>query len=282
MQHLDLSDVLYPIINNRHLIYLTDYKSNIMKRISHIFIAAAFVAVSFNASASGRTGSDKAKHIEKSVIASSVVQQDRNVKNFNGIAAGGPIEVIVTIGTTEGIKFEGDAEAISTLVTEVKGNILIIRPKTSWTSWSHKYENKKIIARVSAKTISSLTMSGNGTLRVKGTVLATELATTLSGSGTIDANVNTDKLTSVISGSGSVNLTGKTDDANVTVSGSGKFNGTTLTMDNLNTRISGSGSVNVKVEDNIKALVSGSGRVNYSGNPNVDQRVIGSGGVTKI
>ncbi|RZK78668.1 MAG: DUF2807 domain-containing protein [Pedobacter sp.] len=207
---------------------------------------------------------------------------ERTVKNFTGVAAGGPIEVIITIGNTESLKFEGDAEAIATLVSEVKGNVLIIRPKTSWTSWSHKYEGKKIVAHVSAKDITSLTMSGDGSIQVKGTVLAQELTTTLSGSGNINANIDTDKLTSVLSGSGNLNLTGKADKASVTVSGSAKFNGKTLAMDDLNTRISGSGSVNVKVDSNIKALISGSGHVYYSGNPSIEQRVLGSGGVSKI
>ncbi|MFP5081567.1 head GIN domain-containing protein [Pedobacter sp. JCM 36344] len=253
-----------------------------MKRTFSILFTSAFITANFSAYASKPIVNDVAVYASTGNNNSKSGQDRRDVKNFNGLAAGGPIEVIITIGNSEGLKFEGDAEAISTLVTEVKGNILIIRPKTSWTSWSHKYENQKIIARVSAKTITSLTMSGNGSIKVNGTIHAAELAISLSGSGSINANVDADKLTSVLSGSGSVNLTGKTEDANVTVSGSGKFSGKTLSMNNLNTRISGSGSVNVKVEDNIKALVSGSGRVNYSGNPNVEQRVIGSGGVSKI
>jgi hypothetical protein len=253
-----------------------------MKKTSSILLLGALIAANVSAYALTPISNEIALHSSAVRNAGKSGQEDRNVKNFNGLAAGGPIEVIITIGNAEGIKFEGDEEAISTLVTEVKGNILIIRPKTSWTSWSHKYENKKIVARVTAKTITSLTMSGNGSIKVNGTINAAELATTLSGSGTINANVDADELTTVISGSGSVNLTGKADQGNVTVSGSGKFSGKTLSMNNLDTRISGSGSVNVKVEDNIKALVSGSGRVNYIGNPNVEQRVIGSGGVSKI
>jgi hypothetical protein len=253
-----------------------------MKKTFSILLASAFITANLTAFAAKPVVTKSILNAQSLGVRSTSDQDTRVVKNFNGLAAGGPIEVIVTIGNSEGLTFEGDAEAISTLVSEVKGNILIIRPKTSWTSWSHKYEDKKIIARVSAKAISSLTMSGNGSIKVMGTVQAAELATTLSGSGSINANVNADKLTTVISGSGTVNLTGKADNANVTVSGSGKFSGKTLTMNSLDTRISGSGSVNVKVEDTIKALVSGSGRVNYSGNASVEQRVIGSGGVSKI
>src|SRR3954465_2230021 len=109
--------------------------------------------------------------IEPIIISKTLrVQQDRVVKDFRGLAAGGPIDVIVKMGSTESIRFEGDADAIATLVTEVKSGILIIRPQTSWTSWAKKYENKKITAYVTAKELNSLTMSGDGSIRVTGNV----------------------------------------------------------------------------------------------------------------
>jgi len=207
--------------------------------------------------------------------------EERNVKNFNGIAAGGPIVVIVKFGNQESLRFEGDAEAISTLVSEVKGNILMIRPQTSWTSWAKKYENKKIIAYVTAKQISSLTMSGNGSISVSGTLTASEFATTLSGSGTIKANVEADKITGVVSGSGAINISGKADKASVTISGPGGFGSKALTVNELSARISGKGQINVNTDGKIKALISGSGHVYYSGNPEIEKTILGAGDVVE-
>lgn len=209
-------------------------------------------------------------------------KEDRDVKNFNGIAAGGPIVVVVTLGNTESLRFEGDAEAISTLITEVKGNILIIRPQNSWTSWARKYHNKKIIAYVSAKTIKSLTMSGDGNITVKGNIQGAALASTLSGSGSISATIDVDSFVGVISGSGNLNISGKADKATVTISGSGNLTKKGLSVSDLKTVISGSGSVNLNAEGHINAVISGSGSVNYSGNANVEKRVSGSGSVRKI
>jgi hypothetical protein len=211
-----------------------------------------------------------------------ISDDERTVKDFNGIASGGPIEVIVKMGSTESIRFEGDAEAIATLVTEVKSNILIIRPKTSWRSWSSKYDNKKIIAYVTAKNITSLTMSGNGSINVSGKVTASEMTTTLSGSGSIKASIDVDELTSVLSGSGSLNITGTASKARVTISGSGAFSGKTLAVDDLSTKISGSGSVFIRADRKIDAVIVGSGNVNYSGDPEVEKRVIGSGTINKV
>ncbi|WP_316815261.1 head GIN domain-containing protein [Pedobacter nyackensis] len=204
---------------------------------------------------------------------------EREVKNFNGIVAGGPIEVIVKFGTKESLRFEGDKEAISTLVSEVKGDKLVIRPQTSWVSWAKKYENKKITAYVTAKQLSSLTMSGNGSIIVSGTITAAEFATTLSGSGIIKANVEADKITGVISGSGAANITGKAETASVTLSGPGSFGSKALNIDQLSARISGKGSINISTNGSIKAVISGSGHVYYSGNPEIEKTVLGSGGV---
>jgi hypothetical protein len=209
-------------------------------------------------------------------------KQEREVKNFNGLAAGGPITVIVTLGNTESLRFEGDADAISTLITEVKGNVLIIRPQNSWTSWARKYQNKKIVAYVSAKSIKSLTMSGDGSITIKGEIKGSSLATTLSGSGYITAAIDVSSYTGVISGSGNLNITGTADNATVTISGSGSLTKKGFEVGSLQAVISGSGSVNIKAEDHIDAVISGSGSINYSGSASVQKRVIGSGRVNKV
>jgi len=241
-----------------------------MKRLIPLVFAAALSSTALHTFATAANSS------------TAIFQDDRTVKNFEGVAAGGPIQVIVTLGNAESIRFEGDAEAISTLVTEVKGKVLIIRPQMSWKSWARKYEGKKIVAHVSAKNITSLTMSGDGSLSVKGTVTAAELTTTLSGSGSIKASISADRLTGNLSGSGSIDLSGDAAEASVNISGSGKLGGKSLALKELNARISGSGSVAAKVDSGINAMISGSGNVYYSGNPSIEQKVIGSGGVSKM
>ena len=205
------------------------------------------------------------------------------IKNFVSVAAGGPIQVIITLGNKEGVRFEGDADAISTLVSEVKGNALIIRPQMSWTSWAHKYKGKKVIAYVDAINISSLAISGDGSILVKGNLHQTNLTTTLSGSGSITADIDVDELIAVISGSGKLNITGEAEKTNVNISGSGslsKKNG--LNVEVLSARISGSGSIYVHTDGEINALISGSGRVYYTGNADVSQKILGSGGVKQM
>ncbi len=222
-----------------------------------------------------------ANHASKTTVAKAQTDE-RNVKNFTGVAAGGPIHVVVTLGNTEGLRFEGDADAIATLITEVKGNVLIIRPEMSWQSWSRKYDNKKITAYVSAKTIKSLTMSGSGSMSVNGQIKESSLAATLSGSGSISASADVTNFTGVISGSGSLNISGGADDATITISGSGSFTRKRFSTGHLTSVISGSGNISINAESSIDAVISGSGSLNYSGNARVNQRTSGSGRVRKI
>ena len=209
-------------------------------------------------------------------------KEDRDVKDFNSLAAGGPITVFVTMGNTESLSFEGDADVIATLVTEVVGNSLIIRPKTSWTSWARKYQDKKIIARVTAKVLKSITMSGDGSITVNGTLHGYSFSTILSGSGSINAAIDVDNFSGVISGSGKLNISGNADNASINISGSGSLAKKGLSVGSLSTAISGSGSINIHADNSINAVISGSGSVNYSGNASVEKRVLGSGRVRKI
>lgn len=210
------------------------------------------------------------------------LRSNPDVKNFHGLAIQGPIQVFVKMGNTESLRMEADEEVLASLVMEVRGNILVIRPKPSITSWAKKYEDKKIVAYVTAKTLTSLTMSGNSSIEVSGTINAEELTTTLSGSGRVSATVDVDKLTSVISGSGHLDIKGRADRADITMSGASRFAGKSLKVDVLNTRMSGAGRVDIHADQQIDALISGSAQVNYSGNASVKKRVIGSGGVNKI
>ncbi|WP_293305395.1 head GIN domain-containing protein [Pedobacter sp. UBA5917] len=243
-----------------------------MKKVFAILLASLTLTAGINAIAKNHTG----------ISISSNKGDERDVKNFNGVAAAGPINVIITLGNTESCRLEGDAEAIASIVTEVKGNVLVIRPQTSIRSWSNKYEGKKITAYVTAKELASLTVSGSGNLTVNGKISTGNLTTTVSGSGNIKATADVDDYSGVISGSGSINITGGADHAKVVISSSGTLSGRSFSTKTLNSTISGSGTVNIAVSESIRAVISGSGSVNYSGNPTIDKTVIGSGGVRKI
>lgn len=241
-----------------------------MNRSSKVFLLA-LLTLSFGANAS-------VFHTGKPYHA---VRQEQQVRDFNGIAIGGPIKAIIKIGSTESLRFEGDQEAISRLKVEVKDGILQITPDNKWNDWGRKFNNVKITAYISAKRVNSLSMGGSGSIEVESRISSTDLSTTVGGSGSITANVDVKNLKASIGGSGHIQLQGKTDDFQATVSGSGSVKGKNLSAEDVNARIGGSGTVYITANKTIKAVISGSGSVNYSGNATVEKTVAGSGGVRK-
>lgn len=214
-------------------------------------------------------------------IAKSFSKEERPIGSFKGIATGGPITVKITMGNKESVRLEGDQEAISELTTEVISGILTIKPKTKWNNWSRKFNSAHVTVYITAKKISSLTMSGSGNMEVENTINSSELVTTLSGSGGITASANVKTFTGTISGSGSMKLSGKADDSNLTLSGSGGFKGRDFAVNDLSAQISGSANVYITANKNIEAVISGSGSIRYSGNAAVKKTIIGSGSIRK-
>ncbi len=208
--------------------------------------------------------------------------QERKVSNFKGVAVSGSINAFIKMGNEEGIRLEGDEDAIAELITEVKSGVLIIRPKTKWVEWNKKFNNSTVTVYITAKNLTSVTLSGSGSVEVQNSVSADEFAATLSGSGNIKLAAHVNAFTAVISGSGNIIISGKANDASMIINGSGSFKGTSFTVETASTKISGSGSIYVTVHKKINALTAGSGTVYYKGNPTVQKKTVGSGDVRQM
>ncbi|MCX2453192.1 DUF2807 domain-containing protein [Pedobacter sp. PLR] len=216
------------------------------------------------------------------ISATHLLDEERKVSNFTGIAVGGSLKVYVKLGNTESLRLEGDQEAIDQLITEVKDGTLSIRPKKSeWKQWFKKYGNTKVTAYITAKKLTSLAMSGSGSIEVEQTINTSSLDVALSGSGNIKASVNAQNFEAAISGSGGMNISGKAKKAEIAVSGSGGFSGRAFSAEDVDAHVSGSGSVHIDVQKSLDAATSGSGSVNYTGNPTVTKTASGSGRVRK-
>ncbi|WP_316842183.1 head GIN domain-containing protein [Pedobacter gandavensis] len=216
------------------------------------------------------------------ISASHLMDEERKVSNFTGIAIGGSIKTYVKIGNTESLRLEGDQEAIDQLITEVKDGTLSIRPKKSeWKRWFNNSGNSRVTAYITIKKITNLAVSGSGSIDVEQTINTNSLDVALSGSGSIKATVNVQNFDAAISGSGGMNINGKAKKAEIAVSGSGGFSGKSFTAEDVDAHVSGSGSVHIDVQKSLDAATSGSGSVNYTGNPTVSKATSGSGRVRK-
>jgi hypothetical protein len=224
--------------------------------------------------------------------------QNRQVSGFTSIASSGSFNVHVKIDGTESLKITGDEDVINDIETTVSNGKLKIgtKDKISWKL----FNNKKVDIYITAKSLSGLSNSGSGSVKLDGNltgnaelktsgsgnvtaaVNASDLQISVSGSGSINSSVNASKLTAAVSGSGALSLNGTVKNADIKVSGSGHIRANDLKADVVEASLSGSGNIHILANKSINARVSGSGRLVYTGNPtNVNSNTSGSGRVVK-
>ena len=209
------------------------------------------------------------------------VDETRNVSGFTGITSAGSYNVIITMGNTESLRLEGNAEQLAEIETVVEDGILKIRDKKRTGSWRNNL-NGKVNVYIGAKSLKSITLSGSGDIDVKGVVKSPEVSTTLSGSGNISLAVDATTYSVTISGSGGIKASGNADNAKINVSGSGNFKGDGLRTNATNARVSGSGNITVNADKTLDASMSGSGNIRYSGSASVKSSKSGSGRISKL
>ncbi len=206
--------------------------------------------------------------------------EKREISGFNGISSAGSYHLFITMGNTESLRLEGDAELIKEIETKVENGVLKIRNKKqmNYRSWNNR---GRINIYIQAKTLNSILLSGSGNITVGGKINTEKLSNTISGSGSIDLTMDVDDYAGTISGSGTIIAKGKADNASITVAGSGNFDGDSLRTANAATKVSGSGNISIHTDKNLDAILSGSGNVRYSGNANVKSTKSGSGRISK-
>jgi hypothetical protein len=207
----------------------------------------------------------------------SAQRETRDLKNFTEIGFSVPGDLYVKTGNDFSIILEGDADLLSKVETEIKGNRLIIKHENFRWNW-----DQKIKAYVTMPSVEGLSISGSGNIYVENPIKGSSLGLSISGSGKVYAGAITyENLKCSISGSGDFIFegSGSVASAELSISGSGSYKAPDLKVDKLQARISGSGSCDCFVSESLTASISGSGNINYSGRPSIDVRSSGSGKV---
>ena len=229
------------------------------------------------------TGSElTTANVKSSVVNSKIIltDDDRQVSGFSGITISGRHNVYITMGNTESLRLEGDADAINEIETEVEDGVLKIRNKKQMNSRSWN-NTGKVNIYIQAKSLNNLVLSGSGNVDINGKVKSANLNTTISGSGSISANIEVENYNAVISGSGEISAKGSARNAKITVAGSGDFDGHNLKTTNANAKVSGSGDISIIVDKQLEAVMSGSGDIRYIGNAMVNSTKSGSGNISR-
>ena len=205
-----------------------------------------------------------------------VINETRSVDSFNGIDLLGSGELFLSQGLLQPLRIEAEDNILKVLTTRVESGKLIIGLGSCIST------TKPIRIYATAKDISSLEVSGSGTITGKSMIQVNSLDLKLSGSGSMNIDLKAKTLRTEIPGSGTVLLRGAADEQSADISGSGKIAGYGLATKRSEVTISGSGAVEANVSDEIVARISGSGSVYYLGHPErISEDISGSGVVRK-
>lgn len=194
-----------------------------------------------------------------------------SVSAFNEISSYGDAQVIVSKDTITSIRVEAQQNVLDALNLEVRNGELQIGRNNCFRN------TKTIKVYVSTPSLSSVNLSGSGSIEGIGTFSAHSFRSEISGSGSISFAVDVDNLNCTSSGSGTLHFAGSADYQDIEMSGSGQTHNFDLQSREANVRISGSGSCEVRVSDKLDVHISGSGNVFYKGNPIINSSISGSG-----
>lgn len=139
------------------------------------------------------------------------------------------------------------------------------------------YSFSTLLVDVYCPRLSGVSISGSGNFTGMDKITSPSFESNVSGSGNIEGTVECDNYYAVISGSGKITITGTGSNSNIRISGSGDFHGFDFRIDRATAHISGSGKMNIWAMENIDARVSGSGSIVYRGNPKIAFSGSGSG-----
>jgi hypothetical protein len=228
-----------------------------MKSLKHVFVLLALVITC--SSHAQWWGGKKVKGNGNMTTTS------RSTGDYDGIKCAGSLDYILVKGDEGKLTIQGEENLLEYIITEVKGNTLIVKVENNVNlkpSW-----NKTIKITIPFRDINRVSLSGSGDLWNEDTINAEDLEVSLSGSGDVILNVKTTTLDGSISGSGDLTVTGATKTFEASVSGSGDFHGFSLEANNTIVSVAGSGDAEVVSNESLKARVAGSGDIEYRGNP---------------
>lgn len=203
----------------------------------------------------------------------------RNTGDYDRISCAGSMDFKLVYGTEGTIKIEGEENLLEYIITEVKGDHLVVKVRNGINLRNSR--NKDIIITIPYRDIEEVSLTGSGDVWNTDTINEEHLKVSVSGSGDMKLNVKTQRIDSNLTGSGDITLTGNTDFLETKVTGSGDFHGFDLQANTTEAYVTGSGDIDVVCNDFLKARVTGSGDIKYKGNPEKeDTKVTGSGNIS--
>lgn len=212
-------------------------------------------------------------------------KEARQVGSFSRLCHRGVGEVFITQGDRVSVEVEAPEHMLPRLVTEVSGDTLTLSFRhdwLAWLDWMWHWSFGPLRFHVTARDLSSISLSGAGNMTVS-SLKTDRLEITLNGAGNVRIDsLTANELKANLRSVGNLEVSGRVENQDVTLNGAGNFGGSRLESKNARVRISGVGNGRLWVRESLDAQVNGVGNVEFYGSPRVVSHVNGLGNVRHL
>lgn len=215
----------------------------------------------------------------KTVKGNGVIEtRNFDVRGFDRIHFALPTEMSVLQDSEYAFELTMDANIFDYIDVRVEDGVLTVD-----AAKGVRIKSMKGKVSVSLPEIKEIAAAGSGDIilsECKMPAAASRLSVT--GSGSISADIEAEIVFAKISGSGNILLRGKSENLKCSVSGSGVIQAFDLPTANADCNITGSGSIAVNAQKTLAAKITGSGSVLYRNTPEVRMNISGSGRCRRV
>lgn len=216
-------------------------------------------------------------------------KETRTIQSFDKIRFKDFGNLILTQGEQESLVIEADAELIGELISEVRGDTLVLGVDENWLErvgkmFSSLFSNKETRVAYTLTFVNLHQVNISGQCNLTCPSLNTDaLDLNISGLGHLRFDrLVCNELNVTISGRGEFTGSGSVENQNIRISGSADYDASGLASKSVHVAISGQGNAKVWAENDLDISISGLGQVDYRGTPKLRQVISGMGKSKRI
>lgn len=200
-----------------------------------------------------------------------IVSKQLDLASFHSLKLSGSDKVILTQGTQQEVRVEGQQNIIDLLRLEVRNGEWDIRTRGCIR------QHERMVYYVTLPDVRGLSIEGSGDIIGENTFVSSHMEFEVTGSGSITADIESAAVDVEVTGSGKLILDGTSESLEIEITGSGECDAYDLQAKEVEVDIEGSGNAYVTALNRLNVGIRGSGNVYYQGNPIIQSSISGSG-----
>jgi len=229
-----------------------------------------------------------------------VLEEQRNVSDFNEVIVSGPVDLILRQSSGESCRVESYESILDNLVTEVVDSILyVFLPDSNEVEFFEEYFNKQVPpSRINNnqirwkngkrvfniyldfKTLRAISLAGDSDLILKGSMKQEKIDIAVIGKSDIKMDMNVNQLNLEVAGVADCDFSGRADDFLFDCAGMGTVDALDLRSQDVNINVAGVGRARVFPAGTLMVNIAGVGRIYYKGDP--EEIVVDKAGLGKV